>query len=224
MAIAFDTATVQVFASGASPQTWSHTCTGTNLVLLVFLIDQSATATGITYNGVAMTSLISGTSSGGSPYSCWGLVNPATGAHTVSVAYTGTTTVRGFSASYSGVKQTGLPDASTAAGASSSASPFSHSITTVADSSWIVAACDEEAGVASSMTAGTNMTSRQTNVSVGNFALMIGDTNGPITPAGSTSQSFSWAGGAGFPNIIQISLAPAGAAGTTNPAFLLKLI
>ncbi len=85
----------------ASPITWSHTCTGSNLVLFVGIAvgrpnatDANITIGAVTYNGVAMTlvpnSLVHSNNQTAGYAVLYYLVNPATGAHTVSVSFTDT--------------------------------------------------------------------------------------------------------------------------------------
>ena len=61
MAIAYNVASTGTY-TGTSPLTWSHTCTGSNLILIVGVIVESSSSnqncTGVTYNGVAMTLIV----------------------------------------------------------------------------------------------------------------------------------------------------------------------
>lgn len=110
MAVAFDAAST---GGGNAPNTtaitWSHTCTGANLVLLVVVALRSDTATGttITYNSVALTlvrRLQQGTR--GVTLEVWRLIAPATGANTVSVAASANVVTAAAAISYTGVDQT----------------------------------------------------------------------------------------------------------------------
>jgi hypothetical protein len=99
---------------GGTSATWSHTCTGSNRVLVVsvaILGDSSVTVSGVTYNGVAMTSRYQGDLSTSGVYaknSVWTLVAPATGANNIVATYSGTNTgYAGCGAvSFTGVNQT----------------------------------------------------------------------------------------------------------------------
>lgn len=83
--VAFDAAT---FNAGNLPS-FSHTCSGSNRYLFTCVHDWSVNplngyATGCTYNGVAMTDLGSKITTPDG-YRLFGLVNPASGSHTVTV-------------------------------------------------------------------------------------------------------------------------------------------
>lgn len=86
MAIAIDTTSNAQEASGATSKTFSHTCSGSNRVLVVSVI-ASATGdpSGVTYNSVALTKAVSSNT----PFntSIWYLANPATGANNIVVSF-----------------------------------------------------------------------------------------------------------------------------------------
>ena len=112
--IAFDASSAGVQTTTANNISWSHTCTGSNLILWVAVTEETSDdITGVTYNSVALTALTkSGTVTGAGFSQLWYLINPATGANTVQVNRTGTTgRLTGCSASYTGAKQSGVPDA-----------------------------------------------------------------------------------------------------------------
>lgn len=98
----------------SSPKTLSHTCTGANTMLSVCLswgTSGAITVTGVTYNGVSMTSGRSDVN-GNSRSDIYYLANPAAGANTISVAWTGTAIEFAImSISFTGAAQTGIPDA-----------------------------------------------------------------------------------------------------------------
>lgn len=117
---------------------WSHTCTGSNLILIVGIGLQGATGAAnfisVTYNGVAMTRLnTNGT------VALYYLINPATGAHniTASVDDSGSKPFAGFGASYAGAKQTGFPDSS--AIPTGTGTTYSPATTVVGAGCWLVA-------------------------------------------------------------------------------------
>lgn len=115
MAIAFD-ASAQGVATGfnGGPRTVNvtHVCTGTSLILIVWVaIWQDTGGTGtvsaITYNGVALTRAIASTRSTSMAGEMWYLIAPATGSHTLAVTVTGATDgIRVASGSFTGVDQT----------------------------------------------------------------------------------------------------------------------
>lgn len=101
MAIAVDTNTVAEEEAGATSKTFSHTCTGSNLVLVVATVSSgSADPTGVTYNGVAMTKAVG--LGAALNTSLWYLANPATGAHNVVVTYAASTKFGVCSTSFTG--------------------------------------------------------------------------------------------------------------------------
>ena len=116
MAVAFDAATKSLETT-TSPLTWSHTCTGSNLLLVVGITTSHSTSpncTGVTYNGVSMTKIGADRDYVGGETTLWYLLAPTTGANTISAAFTGgagTERCFGVSVSYTGVAQTGQPDA-----------------------------------------------------------------------------------------------------------------
>lgn len=117
MAVARDASTqATVSGSGVTNYTFSHTCSGSNRVLFVGVYDGAGdTTTSVTYNSVAMTQIGKIALDAETPFIyVYGLVAPATGSNTVSITRSGTGSVIGGAAtSYTGVAQTGFPDAST---------------------------------------------------------------------------------------------------------------
>ncbi len=115
MAVAFDAvgpSSAGTAASGTS-LSWSHTCTGSNLVLVVGvaigIIGDSGKSASATYNGVAMTSagvVHSGAGTDGFVQMFY-LAGPATGANTVAITITGgSVDITGGSVSFTGAHQT----------------------------------------------------------------------------------------------------------------------
>lgn len=125
MAVAFDVAST---GAGTSPS-WSHTCTGTNLLLVVqvgdFVGGDAESVTGITYNGVAL-SLFPSHAFNVARTSLWYLIAPATGAHTLAV--TSGSTVACVASSWTGVHQT-VPLGAGVTNTASAGQPTSVSIT-----------------------------------------------------------------------------------------------
>ncbi len=85
MALAKD-ATSSTHGQGVSSLSWSHTCTGSNRLILVHSGTNGTpvSTTGVTYNSVALTSRWSD-SRNWTAASGWSLVAPATGANTVAI-------------------------------------------------------------------------------------------------------------------------------------------
>jgi len=110
MAIAFDTDSDGT-QNSSNTLTFSHTCTGEGLVLIVSVgwwenPDAARTVSGVTYNGVSMTSAVSQTT--GTPDTARGteifyLAIPAIGANDVVVTMSSTTdAIQGNAASFTG--------------------------------------------------------------------------------------------------------------------------
>lgn len=144
MAIAFDVGTTATLSGGTptSSVTFSHTCTGSNITLVVAAAtNQSANVTGITYNGVAMTLAESYTAGAGGQQKTWMYVlgAAATGAHNVVVTFSTTTGYYDISAtSYTGTN-TGSPvGASESTHAPVGTTDFTNTITTLNANSWII--------------------------------------------------------------------------------------
>ena len=115
-AIAFDAA-VDDTNAGAASLTFSHTCTGDNLILFVGVSSGSGTTlpTGVTYGGEAMSLVNSGTRTTvlGALYM---KVGPLTGANNVVITYAGAQgDIIGVAVSYTGAKQSGQPNTSATA-------------------------------------------------------------------------------------------------------------
>ncbi len=196
MAIAFDTKTAFTFSAASTNITYSHTVTGSNTILWVGVsILATATIGAVTYNGVAMTQF-----GGGSVGTVaikdylFYLINPATGANTVSVSQNTSTQVTSCSASYTGAAQTGQPDATSLGGPTTTTS-YSQSVTSVADNCFAILYGNANGGLA--FTAGTNTTIRNQPEVAFCGAYMV-DSTAAQTPAGtftlamtSTSQDFA---------------------------------
>ena len=122
MAIAFDANSRGNNNAFHTSLTWSHTCTGSNLVLIVGTSVESdsapntaQTVSGITYNGVALTKIISKYITGNTDNGCelWYLIAPSTGANNVVVTYTGQVDGSfGGALSFTGVDQSNPVDTS----------------------------------------------------------------------------------------------------------------
>ncbi len=130
MAVAFDAVGPSSSGGGtvgsatATSASWSHTCTGSNLVLVVGLAI-GITGTGsssVTYNGVSMTSLGAVNSNNATAGYCqlFGLVNPASGANTVAITTSPAGSITGGSLSFTGAS--GVGTAVTAFGSSTAPS------------------------------------------------------------------------------------------------------
>lgn len=175
MAVAFDAvgpSAAGQTASNPTSVTWSHTCTGSNRALLVFVAvgqnsggDGTKTISGVTYAGVPMTHLgTRHTNDDTFGYlACYGLAAPATGANNVVVSFNSAPSVAECaSESFTGVDQT---------------TPFGTAVTAVGDSTLATAAVAANAstsiigfGVGVGSDTGTNPTSPATKRAQANFS------------------------------------------------------
>ena len=123
MAVEFDSSS-SVSAAGAGPHTVSHTCSGSDrlLVVCIAFYHHTAVVTALTYNGVALTRL--GNFSDFQYNSeIWYLVNPASGANTLSLEFSGGHFGMGLMGlSFTGVDQT-TPMAGYVSGSGTSTTP-----------------------------------------------------------------------------------------------------
>lgn len=207
VAIAYD-ATASGSAPAASTSlTYAHTCTGSNLILIVTTVCGAATqsVTGITYAGAAMTKVAGSEKSQAQngTIALWYLVNPSSGANNVIVSFT-SDVLSSASTSYTGARQVNQPDNSTnnSAGAGGS---ITTTLATVSDNCWTVLGASSNQLTAIGAGAGT--TSRSSITGSGTaLSLGILDSNGPKTPAGNSSLIAT--GTAGFWVTGMISLVP----------------
>lgn len=157
MAVTLDTTTS---SNGASSTSWtfSHTCSGSDRVLLVgfFKFASGDSVTGVTYGGVAMTQLGKRAADASGYIYLYGLVNPATGANNVVATSSASVEWYGEAVSYNGVNQT-TPFPDTAVTSTSTGTSFTGTITTTVADSWVVLQGRNSVG---GPTAGANTTLR----------------------------------------------------------------
>ena len=213
MAIGWDVAS---YGAATGNVTLSHTCTGSNLVLVVGISDRDGGnngdfVTGVTYNGVAMTRVETNTPTA---LYCTNwiyiLVGPETGTHDVVVSTNASHSLQVTSASYTGCKQTDQPDAHN--NVYSALEDYGLALTTVADNCWVVSFASEYYQPFTSVTNGTDRTGVNSTVA------KLADSNGVITPAG--AYTITWnVTDLTYHNktVVQCSIAPAtAAAGPAN--------
>lgn len=188
MAIAFDAAS-NGGSNSVTELTVSHTCTGDNRILFVGIQTSGGTdnVSGVTYATVAMTRIntIATGGIGNNRSFLYYLIAPATGANNIVVTATASVNIRIANGSYTGARQSGVPDASGTANAASPATSVSKSITTVADNSWTVS---HGVDAAATLSAGTGTTQRAV---FSTASSIFGDSNGAITPAGAYSMAWN---------------------------------
>lgn len=203
-AIALDTSALSTEVNNTG-QSWSHTQTGSNLILFAYDVAESTTTdpySNMTYNSVAMTV---GNSKASANRFCkaWYLTGAATGAHTIQPTLTSQFN-QGASASYTGVNQSTVDNTSTASG--TTANPV-FTITPVAANCWTIS------GYVSDVTAGTAGTGTTTRQS-GGAPMAIGDSNAPVT--GGSLYTMNWTSNGNWGGVM-ISFAPVAA--TVNSGF-----
>lgn len=220
----------------ATTFTWSHTCTGSNLILAVRITTRSnggggsGHPTSVTYNTVALTEGPNISPSGGTSPSftytgIWYLKAPATGSHTVSVTISEAGTsgfTFGSSSSFSGVDQTTPIDNSGVTAANSSTSVPTLSITTVAANAWIV----DGLGYYEFSNSNETPTSPQVQDYQSGTSLdlkLASSYKGPIAVPAATTDS--WAS-IGTWQLVALSLKPAAGGGSpvqrTSPAGMMQ--
>ena len=190
----------------------TFTCTGSNLVLIVGVLedDNPHTATGVTYNSVAMTKItdfgIESTSN--VSMSVWFLINPATGSHTLTTTRTGTASCSVRVISYTGANQsltyTGTPtDNYATLGDTATATSRALAVTTLANNSWVIG-FNRTGLVGYATTPGSGTMSRTTSSASGRIC---GDSGHDIVTAGSYTMNWTNAG-ADSNIVISLSLSP----------------
>lgn len=211
MAIAFDTDGGGFTNSSSGSLTYTHTCTGSNLVLYVLAGTASGvTVTGITYNSVAMSLVDSYTGIGQAVDNLYLyiLTAPATGSNSVVVSASGSgSLIYSQSGSYTGAAQSGQPP-HTAKNTGNSVTTLTTTVNTSTapstDNCWIVGGYSLDGNFTVSAGAGTTL--RSTNASIKNW-LGIMDGNAVVHPAGSSSLIFNSSSSCNMRGIIT-SLAP----------------
>lgn len=210
MAISLDTS-LDLGNTTATSLTTSYTNSGN--ILFVGVVEATTNKmSGVTYGGVALTE------SSGSPIQIPGdrfvhlfrIASPLTGANNVVITLTGSDFIQGIAASYN--LSNGTIDLGGNTTGSSIAS-LSKSLTTTIDNDWTIAMFAGNGGTAS---AGAGTTLRRAAAGFAQFALF--DSNGAITPAGSTTLNVNITG---TPNAAMIMNAFEPAVATGNFFMLL---
>lgn len=179
MAIAIDSKNngSSAFSSSLS---YSHTCTGINLGLVVSVATDSATVTA-TYNSVSMTEINHRVVTGGFIVYAFLLVNPSIGSNSISISASGASQVSACSVSYTGINQSGQPDNSTTAAISSNVT-LSSSLTPIANNCWVIEAVGNDSSTVMAG-AGTTLEAQEATFHV----CTILDTNAAVSPPTSTT-------------------------------------
>jgi hypothetical protein len=212
MAIAFDASSEGNRATNLT-QTFAHTCTGSNLFLLVGVLSGAVEiVNSVTYNGVALTKLDGGKINHAANFNLdlWYLPAPATGTHNVVITMNSSSDTMGVAVSFTGVKQTGFPDAYNNYTSTTGNNPKTETLTTVDANCWMIWFGLDE--FSETETAGSGTTLRQKNLGYG--GVFFADSNGSVGGAGSHSLNMVPGGGSGdWMNDMVVSLAPVVVAG-----------
>jgi hypothetical protein len=189
--------------------TWSHTCTGSNLILIVAVqifqdVSGTGTVTAATYNGVAMTKVIDKLVAGTTMYTAiYYLLNPDAGAHTISMTVTGVTDdIKYEASSWTGVG--GIDNSASAGGVDT---PASVTFSTIADNCEVVDSILKY-GI-NAITKGAS----QTEIAKNNATYCSGGSSyltALKTPAGSVTMTWTWTSDSNDWSICAVSLSPSG--------------
>lgn len=217
MAIALDN-----FNSGASwastdPQTWTHTCTGSDLALFVYIFAGGNTdiITDVTYNGVSMTRVqrLSNDANPGSgnQHYLYVLFNPTTGSNTVSVDKTSAVNTTASSVSYTGVDtSTGIVDSRQDAGSNSTTSYTTGTFTPSTVDDWVVAFIRDVDGFVSSNDRLTFLGATGSPVPVETW-----DSNGTVGVTGAITHTYTLSPSGRIHGVLTAVITPAGGGGAT---------
>jgi len=194
MAIAHD-ASSSTTGSSVSSLTFSHTCSGSDRILMVAtsVFDDTSqaerTVASVTYNGVSMTR-IDRQDAGNIAAELWYLIAPATGANNVVVTLGATNpfAIAGAS-SYTGVAQTSPVEAN--AKASGWSQTATVNVTTIANNSMVVDSTSKY-DTTEALSVGADQTSNH-NTSVGSgYGIRGASSREAKAAAGSVTMSWTW--------------------------------
>jgi hypothetical protein len=196
---------------GCASDSWLHTVTaGSNLMIACDAAYHNNTLTGFTYNAQALTQVDSESPGGDLIAEVWRRVNPATGANTAEVTFTGSANAVSSCRSFSGVDQA-TPFGTAVADSNTGGTALTATITIPAGGLGYDAGAQRVDGTCTGVTAtGTNQTERYDlcngapSDDVGGF----GSTN---TSTGSSAQSYTLTAGGGYIALIAAPINPAAA-------------
>lgn len=173
--------------STSTTPSWSHTCTGSNLALIIGHMNTGNTVNpSTTYNGVAAT-FIDSISNGSTVLNLYYLLAPSTGSNTISVSVGGGNFDSGYATSYTGARQSSQPEKEIA-GSALSGTSYSTSLTPAFTNCWLIAAIFATNGMGAGGGAGAGTTARA--VIANNSKKGIYDSNGAVTV--NQSDSLNW--------------------------------
>ncbi len=188
MAIAFDsTTTPAARVNAGTTMTQSHTCSGANRFLTVN-VGHSTTISSVTYGGVAMTQIGTTSTDGvwNSTSTFW-LIAPLTGANNVVITVATSWVIMCHIASYTGARQSGVPDA-TVTNWPTTTTSWTQTVTTIENDTWLIMCSKWRSWLAITAWANTFI---RANIEVLFTGLFIADSNSSQTPAGSKSMNIT---------------------------------
>ncbi len=232
MAIAFDAQSKSsIFTTGTS-NSFAHTCTGTNLTLVVSISLNSGgnTVSGVTYNSVSMTQVQTARyhqSTAARMYT-FILINPSTGSNNIAITTANSLTSNGDMQaggnSYTGTLQSAQPDASNLQESATSDSSITQNVTVVASNCWGYGATFNVNATQSTNfydPTGVLTTKRQ---AAGDDQIIIADSNGTIG-TGSRAMGFSQNGGTNScTGLVVLSIAPFPSSNTAGALLMTSLV
>lgn len=209
--IQFDAASNSAYQTAQSTYSWSYTCTGTNRYLTVgisMLSVGGSSVSSITYNGVNLSLIKAQASvSGAVRAELWGLVAPASGSNTIVVTLSAALDSIGGAVSFTGVHQTSPTEGAASATATNvGAADATVDVVTVANKDVCV---DVVATSDTAITVGAGQTSR--NNVTGTLGSGAMSTEGPKTPAGTVTMSWTNVDAATTWSIASVALRPVAA-------------
>ena len=210
-------------ATGATTLSWSHTCAGTNRILIVGLQvfddtnDTERTVASVTYNGVALTRIDRQVTSNIAS-ELWRLVAPATGTNTILVTLGAANDFSlGQASSYTGVDQSSPINASNKATSSSTMDATVNVTSTV--NNCVVVDSVVKYNTTEAITAGSGQTTIA-SLSVGSgFGLKGASSYETKATAGVTTMNWTWTTTVRDWAIVAAALTPAGSTAITRDSF-----
>jgi hypothetical protein len=206
--IAFDAVSNGGEDTTVSSSTHSHTCTGTNLTLLILVSVTDTTlsdrtVSSVTYNGVSATLVLANDNGDIRRTEIWKLASPATGANNIVVTMGGTCTALNVV----GLSLTGTGAITTSGGQSTpgSGNSASTALTSTVANSWILGVLTSSNG-GSSYTEGTNQTNRYTLAGT-NLDTQV--STKPLLSPGATTLSWTWSGSSVYRTMTALIIQPA---------------
>ncbi len=185
MAITFDAKSMSTNGANASSVTWSHTvATGAN-ILVITIACRGGSPTGVTFDSVSATSIISKTNADGYNSFIYYLMNPNSGTHTVSVTTNGTI-ARGGAISFFNAYSS--PIGATANSSGTSVTGDTLSITPTKGTGFIVDTSYEK-GTVGAITYGSGQTGDSNNDVTGHYQSQTRKANNSLA---STNMVINW--------------------------------